>query len=107
MSEQDSCQDTDLDAAFGDDTDVHLDDELRARLEADDELASIFGSEDTSASETFVPKNGGFQRPCNPLIHDERFRQPRCSAPSFENQFMASTFVSKKREGFTFPSRFE
>eukprot|EP00345_Euplotes_harpa_P006305 CAMPEP_0168329030 /NCGR_PEP_ID=MMETSP0213-20121227/6862_1 /TAXON_ID=151035 /ORGANISM="Euplotes harpa, Strain FSP1.4" /LENGTH=74 /DNA_ID=CAMNT_0008332271 /DNA_START=243 /DNA_END=467 /DNA_ORIENTATION=- len=50
LSEQDSCQDTQSFGSPGEDADNELENEIKLRHEADDELASIFWSSETRAS---------------------------------------------------------
>ena len=107
FSEQDSSQDTESFANSNDELDNELVNEVKSRLEADDELASIFGSNETWISNSSNTRVSDIQRPHNPIVYDKNFIFPRCSAPSIEKQPLASHFyISKPMENY-YNSQFE
>lgn len=106
-SEQDSSQDTESFAVLNDEMEDELEDEIKSRLEADDELASIFGSDETCASNSSSTRQSGVQRPHNPIVYDKNFNFPRCSAPSIEKQPMACQLYNTKSLGPNYYSHFE
>lgn len=108
ISENDLSEDTELFVNSGDELENELENEVKSRHEADDELASIFGSSEISTSKSSNSTHSGFQRPHNPIIYDRSFNLPRCSAPSIEmKQQMACSFYSPKPFGHNNSSHFE
>lgn len=108
ISENDLSEDTELFVNSGDELENELENEVKSRHEADDELASIFGSNESSTSKSSNSTLKGFQRPHNPIIYDRNFNLPRCSAPSIEvKQQMACSFYNSKPFGQTISSHFE
>ena len=106
MSEQDSEEDTDSFMSSGDGDQCAND--LKSRNEADDELATLFGSDEAWVTKSCNSRMTGFQRPMNPIVNDSRFRMARCSAPSLEDQPMnVSAFTKARSEGVNKYSRFE
>ena len=95
LSDQDLREDTDSFISSGDGDD--LANEMKSRNEADDELATLFGSDDNNFTKSCNARSVCFQRPMNPIVNDNRFKMARCSAPSLEKQSMKMSSFTKSR----------
>lgn len=88
-----SNEDTESDLSSDED---ELENEIKSRNEADDELASLLGSDESCASEPCRRMGPILERPNNPIVQDRRFQMARCSAPSLEEQQRpCSVYVSR------------
>lgn len=103
---QDSDEDTESFFSSGDSDDNHLSNEVQERNEADEELATLFGSDDICQPIPFNSRKSAFQRPLNPIIYDRKFTMARCSAPSAGEPSLYCPFAKAKSEGYTFAPQF-
>eukprot|EP00343_Euplotes_focardii_P003011 CAMPEP_0205806724 /NCGR_PEP_ID=MMETSP0205-20121125/10358_1 /ASSEMBLY_ACC=CAM_ASM_000278 /TAXON_ID=36767 /ORGANISM="Euplotes focardii, Strain TN1" /LENGTH=137 /DNA_ID=CAMNT_0053080049 /DNA_START=208 /DNA_END=621 /DNA_ORIENTATION=+ len=87
-------EDTDSDLSSEGDEDEFVN-ELQSRNEADDELASLFGSDESCVSEPIKSLAPIFTRPNNPIVQDRRFMMSGSSAPSLEEQRPCSTHLAR------------
>jgi len=106
FSEEDYSEDTESLMDSGDSSESDLSSEIKSRNEADEELANIFGSDETQTNSSCDARASCFLRPLNPMVNDRQFVLPRCSAPSIERQPMASNFTKYNSEAITLRTPF-
>jgi hypothetical protein len=75
-----------------------LENEIKSRNEAEDELASLFEISEDCASNSPDARMSFFERPRNPIVCDSKFVLARCSAPSVVEQPMFSPLALTKSE---------